>query len=105
MLYPCSVRATDLSHGGEESLGVEEAGHPERVGSPIKAPRVELSVAVNQLREPETQRARVPGDLNHKQSVLHSKSFYLNTMKTIKASTEERLNDTDHNDLQFTPTS
>ena len=48
-------RRTDLSHGGEEALWVEEAGHPEGVGSTVKAPRVELVVALDHLREPEAE--------------------------------------------------
>lgn len=58
---PALVRTRHfLSHGSEESLWVEESCHPERVGAAVEAPGVELCVAFNQLREPETQRARVP---------------------------------------------
>ena len=49
-----------LSHGGEESLWVEESSHPEDVGATTKTPVVKLMVAVNQLSEPEPQRAGVP---------------------------------------------
>ena len=52
-----------LSHSSEESLSVEESSHPESVGTTIEAPGVELCVAVNQLREPETQGTGVPRDL------------------------------------------
>ena len=52
-----------LSHSGEESLSVKESSHPEGVGPTIEAPAVELCVAVNQLREPETQGTGVPRDL------------------------------------------
>lgn len=58
-----SVSVTYLSHGREETLSVEEAGHPERVRPSIEAPGVELSIPVNQLSKPETKRARVPGNL------------------------------------------
>ena len=55
---------THLSHGGEEALRVEEARHPEGVGTAVEAPAVELVVSLDQLREPEAQRARVPRDLH-----------------------------------------
>ena len=45
---------TDLSHGSKETLRVEEASHPEHIGSTIETPRVELRVLLYQLREPET---------------------------------------------------
>ena len=49
-----------LSHGSQESLRVEESRHPEDVGATAKTPGVELTVAVNQLGEPESQCAGVP---------------------------------------------
>jgi hypothetical protein len=54
---------TDLSHSGEEALWVEEASHPETVGSAVEAPSVELLVSFNELSEPETNSARLPGNL------------------------------------------
>ena len=57
-----------LSHCGEESLRVEEAGHPEAGWTPVEAPAVELVVPLNQLSEPESQRARVPRDLHNMQN-------------------------------------
>ena len=59
---------TDLSHGGEESLRVEEARHPEGLGSAAEQPHLQLRVPLQQLREPETQRARVPRDLDRRAS-------------------------------------
>ena len=56
-----------LSHGGEESLCVKEAGHPEAGWTPVEAPAVELVVPLDQLGEPESQRARVPRDLHNMQ--------------------------------------
>jgi hypothetical protein len=45
---PALVCTRDLlSHGCDESLGVEEAGHPEVVRTTIKAPRVELSMTLD----------------------------------------------------------
>ena len=58
----------DLSHGCEESLSVEESGHPECDGSSIEAPGVELAVSVNQLGEPEPKGTGIPGYLNKRKS-------------------------------------
>ena len=49
-----------LSHSSQESLGVEESSHPESVRSPIKTPRVELCVSLDQLSKPETQCRGLP---------------------------------------------
>lgn len=54
---------TDLSHGGQKSLSVEEARHPESIRSSVKTPRVELRVPFDQLGKPETQRTRFPRNL------------------------------------------
>ena len=62
---PALVRTRDLlSHGCQESGRVEEAGHPETCGTTLKEPRVELLVSVEQVSEPETERGRLPGNLN-----------------------------------------
>ena len=58
----------DLSHGCEESLSIEESGHPECDGSSIEAPGVELAVPVNQLGEPEPKGTGIPGYLNKRKS-------------------------------------
>lgn len=52
-----------LSHGREESGGVEEPGYPERGGFPLEAPLAELLVTLQQFGEPESQRAGLPRHL------------------------------------------
>jgi hypothetical protein len=52
-----------LSHSSEESLRIEESCHPEDLGPVMCAPRAELWVSFQQLRVPETQCCRFPGDL------------------------------------------
>ena len=54
----------DLSHGGEEPLRVEESRHPEGLRPAAEQPHLQLAVPLEQLGEPESQRARVPRDLN-----------------------------------------
>lgn len=49
-----------LSHGGEEALGVEEACHPEDVGTAMLHPAAELCISLQQLCVPEPQRRRLP---------------------------------------------
>ena len=53
-----------LPHGRDEALRVEEAGHPEAVGSTLKHPATELSVSLQQLSVPKTNRGRVPRHLH-----------------------------------------
>jgi hypothetical protein len=53
-------RYSDLSHGSEETLWVEESRHPERYWSPVEAPRVELVISLYQLRKPETYCTGIP---------------------------------------------
>jgi len=55
---------TCLSHGRQETLSVEEAGHPESVRTTIETPRVELRVPLDELGEPESEGARFPRDLH-----------------------------------------
>jgi len=52
-----------LPHGRQESLWVEEPGHPEDIGATLKQPAVELGVAVKKVREPEAECGRLPGYL------------------------------------------
>ena len=52
-----------LSHGGQEALGVEEAGHPEDGRPAFKHPGVELGITVQQVGEPEPECGRQPGYL------------------------------------------
>lgn len=57
-----------LSHGCQEALWVEEACHPEAVGTPFKDPSPELPVPIEQFCEPEAQSAGDPRSLqNQKQ--------------------------------------
>ena len=42
----CSVDGKYLSHGSQETLRVEEPGHPEHVWSTVKAPAPELRVSL-----------------------------------------------------------
>lgn len=44
-----------LSHGSQETLRVEESGHPERSGSSLKQPGGELLVSVQEVGEPEPE--------------------------------------------------
>ena len=61
--------ASYLSHGCQETLRVKEARHPEAVGTPLKDPRLELSVPLQQLCEPEPQGAGGPRRLEHRPQV------------------------------------
>ena len=74
---------TYLSHSCQESLGIEEPGHPERVGTPFKTPGWELSVPVYQLSEPETKGTGIPGDLRRSEGRKRYVSLY-HTVANIK---------------------
>ena len=61
---PALVGASHLLlHGREEALGIEEARHPEDLGSAPVTPGPELSVSLNKLSEPEAESGARPGDL------------------------------------------
>ena len=61
---PAFVSSCDLlPHSGEESLRVEEACHPENVRPTFKKPAVQLRVAVEKIREPESESCRLPRNL------------------------------------------
>ena len=53
-----------LSHRGQESLRVEEPGHPEDVWPAVEHPREELGVSVKEVSEPEAKGGRLPRDLD-----------------------------------------
>ena len=53
-----------LSHGGEKSLRVEEACHPEHVWASVKDPAAKLDIPLQQLGEPESNRRGLPGYLS-----------------------------------------
>ena len=52
-----------LSHSGEESLGIEEACHPEHIRSSFKTPIPKLTVSFQKFGVPESKRGRLPWDL------------------------------------------
>lgn len=60
VMSPMTIQHTNLAHGSQEALCIEEPSHPERVRSTVEAPITELGVAFNQFSKPETQCARVP---------------------------------------------
>ena len=64
-------------------LRVEESSHPEDVGSSVEAPGVELGVAVNQLREPETKGHGVPGDLLRRKNYKNIKMKFFFQLKLL----------------------
>ena len=74
-----------LSHSCEEALWIEESCHPECVRSTIEAPCVELGVFLDQLSEPETQCAGLPGDLCTQKRVLHKVGNFRNVFKQQEA--------------------
>ena len=49
-----------LPHGCHKALWVEEASHPEAVGSAFKHPATELCISLQQLSVPETNGRRIP---------------------------------------------
>ena len=55
-----------LSHGRHETLGVEEASHPETVGTTFEDPAAKLCVPLQQLCVPETNSGGVPRNLHRK---------------------------------------
>ena len=59
---PLLVARDLLLHGGEEALRVEEAREPEAVRLAVEQPRVKLSIAIDQVREPEAECGRLPRD-------------------------------------------
>ena len=78
---------------GAHTLGIKEAGHPERIGPPFKYPGRKLSVPFQELGEPEAQRGRVPGhsfpDLRYA-SVIHVVQGISQVLKQINC---EKKND------------
>lgn len=58
-----------LSHCSQKSLRVEEPRDPEGPGTAIRVPAAELTVALDQLREPEAEGARLPRHLRSRHSI------------------------------------
>ena len=58
-----------LSHGSQETLRVEESGHPENFWTSVENPVMELLVAFDQFGEPEPNSGRLPRNLMEKNAV------------------------------------
>ena len=82
-----------LSHGGEESLGIEEPCHPEHIRSSFKTPVPKLTVSFQKFGVPESKRGRLPWDLKSdeikwkKTTVIRRKCSMFSRESTFKCVT------------------
>lgn len=67
----CTVCVGHLSHGCKEALWVEEACHPEAVGTSLEDPGLKLTVSLQKLGEPEAKSTGGPGGLKQTQAQAH----------------------------------
>ena len=65
-----------LAHRRQEALRVEEAGQPEHARPAVAQPAGELRVPVEQVREPEPERRRLPRYLTIQQTTKPSASCH-----------------------------
>lgn len=76
-------------------MGIEEASHPEDIGSPFKYPHRKLRVSLQEFGEPEAQGGGVPGhpfpDLRYA-SIVHVVQGIPQVLKKIKLETEKKEN-------------
>ena len=55
-----------LAHRRQKTLRVEESGHPEHVWATVEQPAGQLRVPIKQVRGPESDRSRLPRDLQQR---------------------------------------
>lgn len=80
-----------LSHGCQEALRIEKAGHPEYHGTAFETPGVKLGIAFKQLGEPEAKTGRIPRNLDgsaYRLYIIEAKKYQLTLLQAagIRAS-------------------
>ena len=74
---PTFVSSCDLlTHGCQETLRVEESGHPEHARPSLEQPACELTVPIKKIRKPEPDCSWLPRDLPTSKTDINHTAFY-----------------------------